>query len=255
MPRPTRDSLSGMTMANLTRASVFYAIDIRHWGRFAPEADRSGVQRVVLGAIDFLDQYSAVLPVEVLSFNAHQTGRQTVTVSWETVSEKEISGLEIERSEVLRSEAGETLGSSQVIAQRVPAGGPDKSASYQVLDEAVRMGAEYEYRLISVEKDGRRVVAATSRVLVTGGAESSYGLSVYPNPIRTTGVISWRIPRGETAVLTIVDAQGKVVRSEEVVSNGEGELRIEAGDLASGAYYVKLLSAGEILTQSLTIRK
>ena len=51
------DSLAGMTAAEIDRASVFYATDIRHWGRFAPEADRSGVQRVVLGAIDFLDQY------------------------------------------------------------------------------------------------------------------------------------------------------------------------------------------------------
>ncbi|MEZ4783095.1 MAG: T9SS type A sorting domain-containing protein [Candidatus Kapaibacterium sp.] len=241
-------------MANLTRASVYYGVDIRHC-RFAPEADRSGVQRVVLGAIDFLDQYSAVLPVEVSEFTAYQTGREAVTVQWATVSEKEISGLEIERSEVVRSESGESLVGSQVIAQRVPEGGPEKVASYSVLDGTVRQGAEYEYRLISIEKDGRRVVAARGRVLVTGGAESSYSLSVYPNPASEYSRISWRAPRGVASSLLMVDAEGKVVREEELSVDGTGELRIDVTGLSSGVYHIRLMSGTEVLTQTLTVQK
>ena len=254
-PRATVDSVSGMTMSDLTRAAVYYAIDIRHWGRFAPEADRSGVQRVVLGAIDFLDQYSAVLPVEVSEFAARQTGREAVTVRWTTASEKEIAGLEIERSEVLRTEAGERLGATQVVATRVPEGGPSESASYSVLDETVRMGSEYEYRLISVEKDGRRVVAASSRVLVTGGTESSYSLSVLPNPITETGTISWSAPRGEEVVVRILDLEGKELQNSVETSTGEGDLQISASDLPSGFYLVELRSGDQVLTQSIRVQK
>ncbi|MCB0714168.1 MAG: T9SS type A sorting domain-containing protein, partial [Ignavibacteriae bacterium] len=118
-----------------------------------------------------------------------------------------------------------------------------------------RQGAEYEYRLISIEKDGRRVVAARGRVLVTGGAESSYSLSVYPNPASEYSRISWRAPRGVASSLLMVDAEGKVVREEELSVDGTGELRIDVTQLSSGVYHLRLVSGDEVLTQTLTVQK
>ncbi len=249
------DSVAGMTVANRTRASVYYAIDIRHFGRFAPEANRSGVQRVVLGAIDFLNQYGVVLPVDLASLSAEQTGREAVTVRWETKSEKDISGLVLERAEVLKTEAGEQLSGYQLIAERSPEGGPSTPATYRELDQSVRAGREYQYRLISIEKDGSRVELETARVSVTGGATGAYALEVRPNPIVNVGEIAWRAPRGEQVEMTITDANGSIVQSEVMVSEGEGTVRIDARDLASGQYIVRLLTGSEVLTQTLQIRK
>ena len=254
-PRPTSDSVGGITIANLSRAVVYSGIDIRHWGRFAPESDRSGVRRVVLGAIDFLDQHGGVLPIEVLSFDARQTGRESVTVRWETASEREIVGLEIERIEVLKTEVGESLGAMHVIASRVAEGGPEKGARYSIVDETVGLGKEYEYRLISIEKDGRRVVAAHGRVLVRGGASSSYGLMVYPNPLSSVGRIEWRAPEGEEVGVRVIDDLGKVVWGEEFLSDGEGSLQLDGLALSSGVYVVELRSGSEVLIQSIRVQK
>ena len=250
------DTVAGMTVANRTRASVYYAIDIRHFGRFAPEANRSGVQRVVLGAIDFLDQYGVVLPVDLISLEAEQTGREAVTITWETASEKEIAGLELERAEVLKTEAGEQLSGYQLIAERAPEGGPSTPALYRELDENVRTGREYQYRLVSIEKDGSRSEVRTARVEVRGGSEGTYAIEVVPNPITTVGEIMWRAPRGEEVRMVITDPNGREVRNELLVSEGEGVVRLEARDLASGTYIVRLATgSGEVITRTLQIRK
>jgi hypothetical protein len=252
----TSDSVAGMTMANLTRASVYYAIDIRHWGRFAPEADRSGVQRVLLGGIDFLDQYGSVLPVEVVDFTATQTGREAVTVQWRTASEEDVAGLSVERSEVLGTNDGETLSGWQEIATVTPAGGPSTEADYDVLDQTVRMGHEYVYRLVSVEKDGSRTPAAEARVLVTGGTQGAYALEVSPNPVPATGAtIGWRVPRGATVELNVIDAEGVVVKTTTATSEGTGSWHLDVSDLPSGAYVIELRSSGERLVKKVTIQQ
>ena len=250
------DSLAGMTVANRTRASVYYAIDIRHFGRFAPEADRSGVRRAVLGAIDFLDQYGVVLPVDLASLEAEQTGREAVTIRWETASEKEIAGLELERAEVLKTEAGEQLSGYQLISERAPEGGPAQAAKYQELDQSVRAGREYEYRLVSIEKDGSRQELRTVRVQLTGGNAGAYALEVRPNPVVHTGEISWRAPRGEEVSLVITNSLGEEVQSSVLVSEGEGVVEIDARELTSGQYLVRLTTrSGEVLTSTLQVRK
>lgn len=252
----TRDSLSGMTVATRNRASVYYAIDIRHFGRFAPEANRSGVQRVILGAIDFLNQYGTVLPVDLISLEGRQTGREAVTVTWETASEKDITALELERAEVLTTEAGEKIGGFRVIAERAPEGSSDRGATYRVLDEDVRSGREYVYQLVSIEKDGSRQTVENVRVAVSTSANGAYSLEVRPNPITDRGSIAWRAPRGEEVMVRIVDSRGVEVRNVGAVSNGEGEITISVQDLPSGLYIVELQGAGgQVLREKLQIRK
>ena len=250
------DTVSGMTVATQTRASVYYAIDIRHFGRFAPEADRSGVQRVVLGAIDFLNQYGVVLPVDLKSLTARQTGREAVTVTWETATEKEIASLELERAEVLKTETGDQVSGFQRIAERAPEGSATSGATYRVVDEGVRMGREYVYRLVSVEKDGKRVHVAEQRVLVIGGENGAYALEVRPNPVVTSGELTWRAPRGEEVEVRVVNNLGQVVLTQSMVSTGEGVLTLDARELVSGQYFVELrTNGGTVVGTTLQVRK
>jgi hypothetical protein len=249
------DSLAGMTAAELDRATVFYATDIRHWGRFAPEADRSGVQRVVLGAIDFLDQYGTVLPVELVSFEATQTGRETVSLTWETSAEIDVAKMTIERAEVIGGVAGEEFGAIAQIGERIAEGDATSGANYSLVDATVRSGAVYEYRLVSVELDGTEEIVSRQRVEIRGGAGSALDLVVLPNVVTETGVISWRAPRGVEARLEIIDNRGVVVRSEVLSGESSGELRIAAGDLASGNYVVVLRAGEEVLESRMQIRK
>jgi hypothetical protein len=249
------DSVAGMTAAGIDRASVFYAIDIRHWGRFAPEADRSGVQRVVLGAIDFLDQYGTVLPIELISFEATQTGRETVSLSWETSAEIDVAKMAIERAEVIGGVAGEEYGSSSRIGERIAEGTATSGSTYDLVDATVQSGAVYEYRLVSVELDGTEEIVSRRRVEIRGGAGSALDLVVLPNVVTETGIISWRMPRGVEGLVEIVDNRGVVVQSQSVSGNGSGDLSISADDLSSGNYVVVLRAGEEVLESRMQIRK
>ena len=68
-------------------------------------------------------------------------------------------------------------------------------------------------------------------------------------------MISWRAPRGVEARLEIIDNRGVVVRSEVLSGESSGELRIAAGDLASGTYVVVLRAGEEVLESRMQIRK
>src|SRR6185295_15327093 len=91
------DTTAGVVATTTLYNVVNYGIDWRHAGRFAFEAEKSGVKRLLLGALDYLDQFRGVLPVSVERFDAFQSGREAVTVEWKTASEVEVASMEIER--------------------------------------------------------------------------------------------------------------------------------------------------------------
>ncbi len=249
------DSISGTTMANLTRASVYYAIDIRHWGRFAPEANRSGTQRVVLGAIGFLDQYGIVLPIELVSFTAEQTGRESVSLNWETANEIDVASMQIERYEVRSTTAGEELVSATLIGEESSRGDATTGAEYALVDANATGGRTYEYRLYSIELDGTRELAGAQRVEIGGAAGMVYDLSILPNEVRTSGEISWSAPRGAEGTIEVLDINGIVVLSQGLTSEGTGVVSIDASRLASGEYKVVLRSGDEQLIETMKIVK
>jgi len=191
----------------------------------------------------------------LVSLEATQTGRESVTISWETATEKDIAGLDLERAEVVKTEAGEQVGGFSLVAERTPEGGPATGATYREIDNGVRVGHQYEYRLVSVEKDGSRRVVRSTQVEVVGTVSGTYSLEVTPNPAVDYSEIRWNAPRGEDVMVRIVDNTGRVIRSEEQVSTGSGTLRIDAREIASGQYIVELRSGTTVLTHPLQIQK
>ena len=57
------DSGAGVAVAAPVYNSVYYGFDWRHAGRFNFELAQSGGRRLLLGALDFIDQYGGVLPI------------------------------------------------------------------------------------------------------------------------------------------------------------------------------------------------
>jgi hypothetical protein len=251
------DSGAGVAAAAPLYNSVFYAFDWRHAGRFNFELAQSGGRRLLLGALDFIDQYGGVLPINLVEFGAYQAGRQ-VNIDWVTARETEISAMEIERAEVISSEAGESLSSFSVIDRVSPKGTASSGASYQVSDRNVTVGRVYVYRLVSVNLEGVRTAEQDARVAITGGTTSGYELTVLPNPVREAGSVAYRAPRGEKVTVELYNVEGSRVATlaSDVESAGEGVVAIDATDLASGSYTVRLRSAsGVTTTATLTIVK
>lgn len=253
------DSAAGVATAAPARNVIYYSIDWRHYGRFAFEPTTSGGQRLLLAAIDFIDQYNGVLPIKLVSFDAYQSGRgqKAVSIEFETAEELNIAGLEVERAVVQRTEQGEAVGSYTLVDRRTPAGSATTGAAYRVSDRNVEYGVEYRYRLVTVGLDGQRTVDASKTVNVLGLEDAAaYNLTVAPNPVRTSAVVSLRVPDGTRVRVQLFDATGRLVK--DLANNAEGLSTVELNvtDLASGVYTVRLeTSNGVTLSEKLTVQK
>jgi hypothetical protein len=255
--QPARvDTAAGMAVTAEKRNVVYYAFDWRHAGRFYFEPDRSGAWRLLLGALDFSNQFRGVLPVKLVSFEAYQSAPEAVTLQWETSSEIDVRTLEIERAEVVETEAGESLGEYVLVDRTGSRGSASQGASYRVVDQGVSSGREYSYRLVTTNLEGARMVERQQRVKLGSTTAAGYSLTVLPNPVTTRSTITVRVPSGERAQVSLYDELGRLVQVLTSDAASTGVLELSAADLASGVYTVRLVSAtGVVLNERVTVRK
>ena len=212
-----------------------------------------GAYRLLLGALDFADQFRGVLPVELTSFEAYQSGERAVTVTWATAQEIDVASMQIERAVVTRDERGEQVTGYELV-ERLPPRQPTSGSAYRVLDPTVDAGREYSYRLVSTSAEGVRTIEREGRVKIGSASTAGYALTVLPNPVVTSGKVSYRVPADATARLAVYDELGRLVKVLGEVE-GQGEVAIEASALSSGSYTVRLESAATVLSHRLTISK
>ncbi len=79
----------------------------------------------------------------------------------------------------------------------------------------------------------------------------------YPNPFNPTTSISYSIQRNALVSLKVYDVTGRIVATlvEDVKPAGNYIVNFDAGNLASGVYFYRLTSLGEIITKKLTLLK
>ncbi|MEP7217354.1 MAG: T9SS type A sorting domain-containing protein [Bacteroidota bacterium] len=250
------DSSAGVASAATKKNVVFYAIDWRHYGRFAFESLRSGGQRVLLGALDFINQYNGALPVNVVSFDAIPVGSKSVRVNWATTSETEIASLEIERAEVGVTPQGLRVGEYSVIDRKSPTGTASRGASYSTLDQNVKTGITYRYRLVSVGLDGARTEQAFDQVKILASGTEGYSLSVVPNPVRSQATINLNVPQGTEWTINLYDAAGRVAKTFTADNQATSSFELNVDGLASGAYTLRMeTSTGVKLVEKVTVQK
>ena len=73
-------------------------------------------------------------------------------------------------------------------------------------------------------------------------AKTESNLSLYPNPTNGNVYISFKGVEGETAIVNIMDINGRVVKTESLgkLNSGEVKYAFETNDLASGMYIVNI---------------
>jgi hypothetical protein len=247
--------MAGVAVTGESYNGVYYAFDWRHAGRFQFEPTKSGAQRLLLGALDYIDQFRGILPVKLVNFDAYQSGRQAVSVEWRTASEIEIAGMEVERAEVTEGETGINESDYHLVDRRVPLGSPTTGADYRVVDRGVKVGSEYRYRLITVSIEGARTLEETKLVKVLGADAQQYELTIVPNPVRNTGSIGYRVPAGEKMRLVLFDETGRQV-TLLMTASGSGSVMLPIEQLSSGVYTVRLETASGVrLIEKVTVQK
>jgi hypothetical protein len=250
------DTVAGVAATGSVYNSVYYAIDWRHAGRFAFEPTKSGAQRMLLGALDYIDQFRGILPVELVSMDAYQSSREAVTVEWSTASEVSVASMEVERAEVTRTETGISEGAWSVVDRTSSRGSATQGSSYRVVDGGVKVGHEYRYRLMVVNLDGTRELAGEDMVKVAGANAEQMELTVVPNPMRTEGSVEYRVPSGETVRVVLYDVTGREVAVLSERGASEGRVQIPVSELTTGVYTVRLEStSGILLDRKITVQK
>jgi hypothetical protein len=248
------DSMAGVASSTGGRNVVYYGFDWRHAGRFNFEPDRSGAWRLLLGALDFAQQFRGVLPIELVSFTAYQSAAASVNVEFTTAMETEVATLEVERAEVTRDAAGEeTTGTFGLVERLASRGTATSGADYRVVDRGAEAGRTYEYRLVSVALDGERTIERAARVEMTSAATGGMRLSVAPNPVRDRATVMLAGVTSE-ARIEVFDAAGKAVATLGTLSSN-GTVTLDATTLAAGTYTVRVRTATATLVERITVAK
>jgi hypothetical protein len=86
---------------------------------------------------------------------------------------------------------------------------------------------------------------AASSLVVTGTDAATLQQNT-PNPYTGSTVIGYHLPQSTTNAEVIVsDLTGSVIRSISLTGNGDGQITLSAGSLASGSYFYTLLVNGQ----------
>ena len=74
------------------------------------------------------------------------------------------------------------------------------------------------------------------------------GVNVYPNP--ANDVITISLANGDNAIATVMDIQGNVIFTENVLS---GKATINTSDIATGVYMIQISNGTEVSTKKITV--
>jgi hypothetical protein len=174
-----------------------------------------------------------LLPVKFLTFTAVENNKD-VLLNWTVANES----VQTDRYEVERSFTGDLFQKQAVIQKNAAVAGH----SYYYTDPDVFIDAGIKhvyYRIKQVDKDGNAIYSEIKHVDVAG--ETDILITIHPNPVSSMAVLNILVPEAQNISLSILDASGKIVRSNMSIKAVKGLNRklIYIQDLEAGVYYIK----------------
>ncbi|HRE41666.1 MAG TPA: hypothetical protein PLG90_10045 [Ignavibacteria bacterium] len=194
--------------------------------------------RGIIGNSAFaLTDMTAPLPVELSSFNA-SVNRNDVELRWTTAGEVNNSGFEIERKLISES-------NWKKISFVDGFGNSTEPKNYLYNDKFLNTG-KYNYRLKQIDYNGNfEYFELSSEVVV--GVPDKFDLSQnYPNPFNPVTKINYDLPFDSRVMMKVYDITGREVYSlvNEQKPAGYYTTQFNAGSLASGVYFYRLIANG-----------
>jgi hypothetical protein len=127
-------------------------------------------------------------------------------------------------------------------------------------DNSVEPGADYEYVLVAVDRDGSETYSAPVRV-TTSTAQLEL-LPNVPNPFNPSTTIRYVLPSQEHVRVTIYDVSGRAVTTlvdqEETAGAYDVEWKgTDAADtrVSSGVYWARILAGKQSLSRKMVLLK
>jgi len=183
---------------------------------------------VVFNSVTTVFCSPAVLPVELIAFDASVVNNQMVALSWETATEMNNDFFTIERSR-----DGENW---QVLGAINGAGNSTQTLSYSFTDENPYSGTSY-YRLKQTDFDGQHKYSDVK--IVTFGENETKEVVLYPNP--TKGNFSIVLgTANQNLEIQVLDQVGKIVYTLNQ-ENAASTISV-VPNIPVGMYFVKILT-------------
>jgi hypothetical protein len=196
----------------------------------------------IVGLAGFLAKIvSPPLPVELTSFSISISKNNSVTLEWNTSTEKNNKGFDIEKS--IRDydpQHAEGINNWKKIGFVAGNGSSTEQRNYSFIDDLATSG-KYFYRLKQIDYDGN--YAYSKELEVDLGMPIKFSLEQnYPNPFNPSTVVRYALPFECNVKLVVYNLIGEVVKElvNKTVSTGYQEISFDAGKLSNGIYFYTL---------------
>lgn len=192
------------------------------------------------------------VPVELSEFD-YVLQKGHVVLSWCTLSESNNFGFEIQRCK-----KGDT--SSCTLWEKigfVSGVGTDASLHrYSFTDDTVDSFANYFYRLVQIDFDGKKMYSQNIQVDLNV-VNSFELLQNYPNPFNAVTTIKFNIPQTEFVTLKVYNIHGQELSSlvSEELNPGVYEYNWNAQNISSGLYCYQLVAGSFKQTKKIVLIK
>ncbi len=186
-------------------------------------------------------------PIELSSFVAN-TDAGVVELSWETASETNNASFIVYRN-------------NAVLAVVEGAGTTSKTNNYTYTDATVVPGVEYTYVLADVDYENNETKYESKAVVVTvdndvEDADFEIG-TAYPNPFNPSTVVPVELSRDAIVNAKIYTLSGREIATlvNGTMNAGSHELRINASNMTTGLYLVKVMVEDVVNVQKIAFVK
>ncbi|MDP3149145.1 MAG: T9SS type A sorting domain-containing protein [Ignavibacteria bacterium] len=206
---------------------------------------------------------ASYLPATEMKYLTYHLIDSDVILNWETKIEINNYGFEVERSQnsmITKLQDWKSNGSQN--PNWVKVGFVDGNGSsnlmndYSFVDKSVPSG-RYYYRLKQIDDD--RKYRFSKQVEVVINKLPAYFLLVqnYPNPFNPITTIEFAIPSANIVQVKVFNILGMEVATllNELKQAGKHRVEFDAGNLASGIYFYKVVSGDNLETKKMILLK
>ncbi len=235
--------LPGFQRADAAAAAPYWQEEIVDISAYNGQTVQLGFEGVsdygnVIGLDDITINYSGVVPVSLLSFDAIRNGKVN-NLQWSTSTEVNTNKFIIERS---------TDGKNFTSLGEVRATGNSTVTQYYRFTDATPIKAVNYYRIKMIDNGNTFKLSEVKSIKNLGIAE----MAVNPNPVNQLMRISLEADVNETAAITVTDLTGKRIISKSMtVVAGLNNLEIPVGQLSSGTYIVTVRLSNQTLVKKI----
>ncbi len=196
----------------------------------------------------FSGRSGVALPIELISFKAKYTGKNTVSLKWSTASETNNDYFQVER-------ASDGIEFNPILNVN-GAGSSTKTLTYSTSDNEPLSGISY-YRLKQVDYDGQFSYSEIVSVEIKNLNEE-FKFNAFPNPSNGSDLkYNLKAKRGETIDLTIIDMSGKEIYHTQVNVEDDREMQYVLDQnliLKPGVYFIVATSEQNSIREKLVVK-